>query len=93
VYLGGVTVSSISIHNEEYIKEKQLQIGDAVLIERAGDVIPQIVKSIVEARTGNEEQLFFQHNVLFAIANYLKKKVKLFGVALILNVKHKWLKK
>jgi DNA ligase (NAD+) len=58
VYLGGVTVSSISIHNEEYIKEKQLQIGDAVLIERAGDVIPQIVKSIVEARTGNEANCF-----------------------------------
>jgi DNA ligase (NAD+) len=59
VYLGGVTVSSISIHNEEYIKEKQLQIGDAVLIERAGDVIPQIVKSIVEVRTGNEEPIVF----------------------------------
>jgi DNA ligase (NAD+) len=42
VHIGGVTVSSISIHNEEYIKEKDLKIGDSVLIERAGDVIPQL---------------------------------------------------
>jgi DNA ligase (NAD+) len=59
VYLGGVTVSSISIHNEEYIKEKDLKIGDAVLIERAGDVIPQIVKSLLNVRTGNEVDIAF----------------------------------
>ncbi|HPG10956.1 MAG TPA: NAD-dependent DNA ligase LigA, partial [Chitinophagaceae bacterium] len=46
VGIGGVTVSSISIHNEDYIEEKDLRIGDTVLIERAGDVIPQIVKSL-----------------------------------------------
>jgi DNA ligase (NAD+) len=59
VYLGGVTVSSISIHNEEYIKEKNLKIGDAVLVERAGDVIPQIVKSLPALRTGNEVEINF----------------------------------
>ena len=59
VPLGGVTVSSISIHNEEYIREKQLMIGDAVLIERAGDVIPQIVKSFPELRTGEETNISF----------------------------------
>ena len=59
VYLGGVTVSSISIHNEDYIKEKDLKIGDTVLIERAGDVIPQIVQSIVTARTGEEKEIEF----------------------------------
>ena len=59
VALGGVTVSSISIHNEEYIREKDLKIGDAVLIERAGDVIPQIVKSLIELRTGNEQIIAF----------------------------------
>lgn len=62
VYLGGVTVSSISIHNEEYIKEKDLQIGDTVLIERAGDVIPQIVKSLPELRKGNEQIIEFPKN-------------------------------
>jgi DNA ligase (NAD+) len=59
VYLAGVTVSSISIHNEEYIREKDLKIGDTVLIERAGDVIPQIVKSIPELRTGKETAIIF----------------------------------
>ncbi len=59
VYLGGVTVSSISIHNEDYIREKDLKIGDTVLIERAGDVIPQIVKSQNELRDGTEETIVF----------------------------------
>ena len=59
VALGGVTVGSISIHNEEYIKEKDLMIGDSVLIERAGDVIPQIVKSLPELRTGDEKHIVY----------------------------------
>jgi len=59
VAIGGVTVSSISIHNEEYIKEKDLKIGDTVLIERAGDVIPQIVKSLSELRKGAEQEIVF----------------------------------
>lgn len=59
VGIGGVTVSSISIHNEEYIREKDLRIGDSVLIERAGDVIPQIVKSLPEVRSGKEKKIHF----------------------------------
>lgn len=59
VSVGGVTVTSISIHNEEYIKEKDLQLGDTILIERSGDVIPQIVKSFPELRTGEEEVIQF----------------------------------
>lgn len=59
VGIGGVTVSSISVHNEDYITEKDLRIGDQVLIERAGDVIPQIVKSLPEVRTGKEREIKF----------------------------------
>lgn len=59
VALGGVTVSSISMHNEEYIKEKDLRLGDTVMIERAGDVIPQIVQSIPSLRKGNEKMISF----------------------------------
>ncbi|MDE3145426.1 MAG: NAD-dependent DNA ligase LigA [Bacteroidota bacterium] len=59
VAIGGVTVSSISVHNEDYIKEKDLKIGDTVLIERAGDVIPQIVKSLPELRNGTEVDIDF----------------------------------
>lgn len=59
VYLAGVTVSSISLHNEEFIKSKDLRISDTVLVERAGDVIPYIVKSFPELRTGVEEIINF----------------------------------
>ena len=57
--VGGVTVTSISVHNADYIKEKDLKIGDSILIERSGDVIPQIVKSLVELRTGEETDIDF----------------------------------
>ncbi len=59
VAVGGVTVTSISIHNEEYIKEKDLMLGDTILIERSGDVIPQIVKSFPELRNGEETIIRF----------------------------------
>lgn len=59
VAIGGVTVSSISMHNEEYIKEKDLRLGDTVIIERAGDVIPQIVQSITSLRKGTEKIIEF----------------------------------
>jgi DNA ligase (NAD+) len=62
VQVGGVTVSSISIHNEDYIKEKDLRIGDSILIERSGDVIPQIVKSLPDLRDGSEAQIVFPKN-------------------------------
>ena len=59
VAIGGVTVSSISMHNEEYIREKDLMLGDTVIIERAGDVIPQIVQSIPTLRKGDEKIIQF----------------------------------
>ena len=62
VLVGGVTVTSISIHNEEYIREKDLKLGDTILIERSGDVIPQIVKSFAEVRTGEETNIEFPKN-------------------------------
>ena len=59
VAIGGVTVSSISVHNEEYIKDKDLRLGDTVLIERAGDVIPQIVRPLTDERNGTEKQIVY----------------------------------
>ena len=59
VPIGGVTVSSISLHNEDFIREKDIRIGDHVLVERAGDVIPYIVKSLADLRKGHEHKIHF----------------------------------
>src|SRR5712692_5860009 len=55
VNIRGVIVSRSTLHNEGDIRRKDLRIGDWVLVERAGEVIPQVVKPIVERRTGNEQ--------------------------------------
>src|SRR5678815_5649560 len=59
VPIGGVTVTSISLFNEDVVRDKDLKIGDTVLVERAGDVIPYIVKSLHELRTGSEQVIQF----------------------------------
>jgi DNA ligase (NAD+) len=55
VQVGGVTVSRATLHNFDELKRKDIRIGDMVLVERSGDVIPQVVKSISEKRTGEEK--------------------------------------
>jgi len=62
VRLGGVEVSRASLHNQSEIDKKDIRIGDRVLIERAGDVIPQVVKPIKEVRTGNEKKFEMAEN-------------------------------
>ena len=59
VDLAGVSISSVSLHNEDMIAAKDLRLGDVVLVERAGDVIPQIVKSLSELREGSEREIVF----------------------------------
>ncbi|MBE3578109.1 MAG: NAD-dependent DNA ligase LigA [Limnochordales bacterium] len=54
VEIGGSTVSRASLHNEDYIREKDIRIGDTVLVHKAGEVIPEVVKVLVERRTGAE---------------------------------------
>ena len=56
VKVGGVTVSRATLHNFDELKRKDIRINDWVLVERSGDVIPQVVKSIREKRTGKEKQ-------------------------------------
>ena len=55
VNIRGVTVSRAALHNEGDIQRKDLRIGDWVLVQRAGEVIPQVVKPVEERRTGKEE--------------------------------------
>lgn len=59
VQLAGVKVSSVSLHNEDFIKQRDIRYGDRVLVERAGDVIPYIVKAFPELRTGKEQPILF----------------------------------
>ena len=59
VPIGGVTVTSLSLFNEDVIREKDVRIGDTVLVERAGDVIPYIVKPLAELRDGTEEAIVY----------------------------------
>ncbi|HEV2527739.1 MAG TPA: NAD-dependent DNA ligase LigA [Thermomicrobiales bacterium] len=54
VNIGGVTVSRATLHNEDLVASLDLRIGDTVVVQRAGDVIPQIVSVITERRTGDE---------------------------------------
>lgn len=56
VRIAGSTVSRATLHNADYIKDKDIKIGDTVVIQKAGDIIPEVVKVIKEARSGNERE-------------------------------------
>ncbi|MDO8947172.1 MAG: NAD-dependent DNA ligase LigA [Desulfocapsaceae bacterium] len=57
VEVGGVTISRATLHNRDEFERKDLRIGDTVLVQRAGDVIPEVVKAIAEKRDGREQPI------------------------------------
>lgn len=56
VLLSGSTVSRATLHNEDFIKEKDVRIGDTVIIHKAGEVIPEVISVLLERRTGEEQE-------------------------------------
>ena len=56
VQIGGVTVRSATLHNEDYIRDLDIRVGDKVLVKRAGEVIPKVIRPLAELRTGDEKQ-------------------------------------
>lgn len=56
VKVAGTTVKRASLHNEDLIREKDIKLGDMVVIKKAGDIIPEVVNVLVEKRTGEEEE-------------------------------------
>jgi DNA ligase (NAD+) len=55
VYVGGATIKQATLHNFDFIKEKDIRVGDRVLIKRSGDVIPYVIGPIADARSGKEK--------------------------------------
>lgn len=62
VVVSGSTISKTTLHNEDFIKEKELKIGDHIYIQKAGDVIPEVVGVIKEKRTGKEKKFEMPKN-------------------------------
>lgn len=61
VHLAGTVVQRATLHNEEMIREKDIRIGDTVIVQKAGDIIPEVVRTVIEKRTG-DETVFFMPN-------------------------------
>src|SRR5262249_34806408 len=59
VFLAGSTISRATLHNEDYIREKDIRIGDVVVIEKAGEVIPAVVSVMSNKRAGGEKKFQF----------------------------------
>jgi DNA ligase (NAD+) len=55
VFVGGVTVTNATLHNEDEARRKDVRVGDTVIVRRAGDVIPEVVSVLVEKRSGDPE--------------------------------------
>lgn len=58
VRVAGTTVARASLHNEDLIREKDVRLGDTVVIKKAGDIIPEVVRAVKEKRTGDEKEFF-----------------------------------
>ncbi len=74
VKISGVTISRATLHNEDEIKRLNVKIGDTVVVGRAGDVIPDIIKSLPELRTGKEKKFKVPKNCVFCGSQLIKRE-------------------
>ncbi len=58
VQVAGTTVKRASLHNEDLIREKDIRLGDTVVIKKAGDIIPEVVRAVTDERVGSEREFF-----------------------------------
>ena len=65
--LAGTTVARASLHNEDEIKRLDLKIGDYVLIEKSGEIIPQVLQVVTSKRDGSEREFDFRRSVPVAV--------------------------
>ena len=73
VVVGGVTISRATLHNEDEVKRLGIRVGDTVIVSRAGDVIPQIIKVIKELRTGKEKKFQMPSHCPLCNSSIIKK--------------------
>lgn len=73
VVIEGVTITRTTLHNEDEIKRLELKIGDTVVIARAGDVIPKVVKVLKEMRSGEEKEIVFPKECPSCFSKTFKK--------------------
>ncbi|MDY7038407.1 MAG: NAD-dependent DNA ligase LigA, partial [Thermodesulfobacteriota bacterium] len=74
VEIGGVTVRRATLHNQDEIEKKDIREGDMVIIQRAGDVIPEVVKVITSMRTGQEKRFSMPKQCPICGSNVVKKE-------------------
>ncbi|MDO8635027.1 MAG: NAD-dependent DNA ligase LigA, partial [Dehalococcoidia bacterium] len=72
VFVGGVTIRQAALHNEDDIKRKDIRIGDMVIVQRAGDVIPEVVGPVASLRTGQEREFIMPRNCPICGAEVIK---------------------
>ena len=91
VQIAGVTVSRATLHNEDELRRKDVRIGDTVVVERAGDVIPEVVSVIKSKRTGEEQEFLMPDRCPVCGADVIKEGpiVRCIGVACSAQLKER----
>src|SRR4029434_4141356 len=74
VAVGGVTVRNVSLHNMDEVERKDVRVGDTVLLERAGDVIPYVVRVETSRRTGREKRFRMPHQCPVCGADVIRQE-------------------